>query len=75
VAWQYALLLIDKLIGHNVPVRFALFALIGGLGLIAHLFVHGTGIAIGLNFAAAQSIATIVATDLKSFTEQLIHLS
>src|SRR5579862_1483355 len=33
VMWEFAMLLADKLIGHLVPVRFALFALIGGLGV------------------------------------------
>jgi dolichol-phosphate mannosyltransferase len=37
VAWQFLLLMADKLIGHVVPVRFAIFALIGGLGVVAHL--------------------------------------
>src|SRR5947199_203552 len=37
VAWEYLQLLLDKLIGHIVPVRFALFAMIGGLGLVVHL--------------------------------------
>ena len=37
VAWEYGMLLADKLIGHIVPVRFALFALIGALGLIVHM--------------------------------------
>ena len=34
VAWEYLLLLVDKLVGHTIPVRFALFAMIGGLGLV-----------------------------------------
>src|SRR5579862_7609453 len=33
VMWEFAMLLADKRIGHLVPVRFALFALIGGLGV------------------------------------------
>ena len=32
VIWEFAMLLADKLIGHIVPVRFALFAFIGGRG-------------------------------------------
>ena len=30
VAWEYGMLLADKLIGHIIPVRFALFALSAG---------------------------------------------
>src|SRR6266849_3292119 len=37
IVWEYGMLLADKLIGHFIPVRFALFALIGGLGLVIHL--------------------------------------
>jgi dolichol-phosphate mannosyltransferase len=61
VAWEYGVLLVDKLIGHIVPVRFAMFVMIGGLGLIAHLGVLWTGITLGLRFTAAQTAATIVA--------------
>ena len=33
------MLIADKLIGHIVPVRFALFALVGGIGLFIHMAV------------------------------------
>jgi dolichol-phosphate mannosyltransferase len=36
-AWQFILLIADKLVGHIVPVRFAFFALIGALGVFVHL--------------------------------------
>ncbi len=62
VAWEYAMLLADKLIGHIVPVRFALFALIGGLGLFVHLAVLWSGLTLGaLRFVEAQTAATMVA--------------
>ena len=62
VAWEYVLLLLDKLIGHVVPVRFALFALIGGLGLIVHLLVLGTSYKVfDVDFATAQTIAVMTA--------------
>jgi putative flippase GtrA len=52
----------DKLIGHVVPVRFAIFALIGGLGVVAHLAVLWYCFKfIGLNFDYAQTVATISA--------------
>ena len=37
VAWEYLMLLLQKLIGPAVPVRFLLFSLIGGLGVVTHL--------------------------------------
>jgi dolichol-phosphate mannosyltransferase len=62
VAWEYIVLLLDKLFGHVVPVRFALFAIIGGFGLVVHLATLGTLLKLGaLGFAAAQAAATITA--------------
>jgi dolichol-phosphate mannosyltransferase len=62
VAWEYLQLLLDKLIGHIVPVRFALFAMIGGLGLVVHLATLGLVLKfLGVDFTLAQSAATLVA--------------
>ncbi|MBN8892165.1 MAG: dolichol monophosphate mannose synthase [Acetobacteraceae bacterium SCN 69-10] len=58
---DYALLLLDKLVGHIVPVRFVLFAGVGLLGIAAHLLVLRIGLLAGLDFAEAQSVATGVA--------------
>jgi len=56
------MLLADKLIGQLVPVRFALFAMIGGLGLLVHLATLWISLNfIGLGFAVAQSVATVLA--------------
>jgi len=62
VAWEYVLLLLDKLVGHIVPVRFALFAMIGALGVVVHLAVLGLALKfLGVDFTPAQSAATLVA--------------
>src|SRR4051794_407416 len=62
VAWEYLQLLLDKLIGHIVPVRFALFAMIGGLGLVVHLATLGLVLKfLHADFTFAQSAATLVA--------------
>jgi dolichol-phosphate mannosyltransferase len=62
VAWEFAMLLADKLVGHIVPVRFLLFAVIGGLGVFVHMGVLATGLKLfGLTFVAAQTTAAIVA--------------
>jgi dolichol-phosphate mannosyltransferase len=62
VMWEFAMLLADKLIGHVVPVRFALFALIGGLGVFIHMGVLWTSLRpFALPFTTAQTIATIAA--------------
>ncbi|MDE2513961.1 MAG: polyprenol monophosphomannose synthase, partial [Alphaproteobacteria bacterium] len=39
VTWEFGMLLADKLVGHIVPVRFALFAIIGALGVVVDLIV------------------------------------
>jgi dolichol-phosphate mannosyltransferase len=62
IAWEYGMLLADKLIGHVVPVRFALFGLIGGVGLAIHLAVlWGSLDLLVLEFGTAQTIATLIA--------------
>lgn len=62
VVWEYGMLLADKMIGHLVPVRFALFALIGGLGLFVHLAVLWTGLKLfSLSFLEAQAGAVVTA--------------
>jgi dolichol-phosphate mannosyltransferase len=61
-AWDYVMLLLDKLVGHIVPVRFVAFAFVGGLGLIVHLVVLSIlykGMA--APFVASQATATFVA--------------
>ena len=62
VAWEYLLLLVDKLIGHLVPVRFVAFAFVGGIGIVLHLIVL-TALLEGFSvaFPAAQTTATLVA--------------
>ena len=56
------MLLLDKLVGHVVPVRFLVFAAIGGLGLLVHMAVLMAGFkGAALDFPAAQAGATLVA--------------
>jgi dolichol-phosphate mannosyltransferase len=72
VAWEFGMLLADKLIGHIVPVRFALFALIGGLGVFVHMAVLATGLKLfGLSFVAAQTSAALVAMTVNFFLNNL----
>jgi dolichol-phosphate mannosyltransferase len=60
VAWEYLMLLLQKLIGPAVPVRFLLFALIGGLGVGVHLTTLWTVLHVA-DFPVAQAVATVVA--------------
>jgi putative flippase GtrA len=54
--------LVDRLAGPTVPVRFLLFATIGGFGVVTHLATLWLAVhPFGIRFAAGQAIATIVA--------------
>ena len=61
VAWEYLMLVLDKLVGRVVPVRFVLFALIGGVGVGVNLVVLRIGLGQGLGFPLAESLATAAA--------------
>jgi dolichol-phosphate mannosyltransferase len=62
VAWEYMMLIADKLIGHVVPVRFALFAFVGGIGLFIHMAVLWFALTVvGAAFDRAQASAAVVA--------------
>ena len=51
------MLIADKLIGHIVPVRFALFALVGAIGLFIHMAVLWFALTIaGAVFDLAQPL-------------------
>jgi dolichol-phosphate mannosyltransferase len=72
VAWEYMMLIADKLIGHIVPVRFALFAFVGGIGLFIHMSVLWWGLTVaGAAFNMAQTSATIVAMTANFFINNL----
>jgi dolichol-phosphate mannosyltransferase len=62
VAWEYLMLLLQKLVGPVFPVRFVLFSLIGALGVGTHLLTlwFGTHVLLA-EFAVAQGAATLVA--------------
>jgi len=69
---EYLMLLIDKLFGRWVPARFLMFALIGGFGLVSHLTVLATALAIGASFVMAQSVATLTAIAGNFFLNNLL---
>jgi dolichol-phosphate mannosyltransferase len=59
---DYALLLVDKIVGHIVPVRFVLFAGVGTVGIVLHMAVLLLTLKlIGLTFGVSQGIATLAA--------------
>jgi dolichol-phosphate mannosyltransferase len=62
VVWEFVALLLDKSVGHLVPVRLLMFAMVGGLGFFVHAVVMTVlfqGLAVP--FAAAQTFGALVA--------------
>ena len=61
VSLEYVYLLLDKLIGRVIPLRFALFALVGAAGVVLHMSTLGVLYIQGsTTFRSAQISATLV---------------
>lgn len=59
---QFAGLLLDKVFGGLLPLRFLSFGLVGALGVLVHLAVLSAALKLGgFSFEAAQTVATGVA--------------
>jgi dolichol-phosphate mannosyltransferase len=59
--WEYLLLLLDKLVLRGLlPVRFAVFAAVGGTGVLVHLASLRAALFF-LGFPLSQAIATVIA--------------
>jgi dolichol-phosphate mannosyltransferase len=59
--WAYAMLLIDKTIGHIVPVRFIAFSVVGALGVGVHFAVLTLLFRFAKTpFVQSQAIATVL---------------
>ena len=62
VAQEFGALLLEKMFGHIVPVRFLMFAAVGGLGLFVHLATLGGLVRVlDIDFRIGQSIAVVTA--------------
>jgi len=60
VVWEYLMLLLDKLVGRYVPVRFVFFAAIGSSGVVVHFLTLYFALK-AVEFPVAQALATVVA--------------
>ena len=67
VALEYGQLLLDKTIGRWVPVRFVMFAAVGGLGVIVHMALLMSLLAAGFIFFDGQVAATVGAMTFNFF--------
>ena len=73
VAWEYVTLLVDKFFGGHLPVRFLMFAAVGGLGVVVHMTVLSLLYLSGLQaFAFSQLEATAVAMTSNFFINNLL---
>ncbi|QIK38032.1 glycosyltransferase family 2 protein [Caldichromatium japonicum] len=74
VLWEFLLMLIQKLTGAWVPIRFIAFSLIGGIGVVVHLAVLWSILELfGLPaFAAGQATAALVAMTSNFFLNNLL---
>jgi dolichol-phosphate mannosyltransferase len=71
-AWEFGMLVLDKLIGRYVPVRFVVFAFVGGTGLFVHLSSLYLFSALGVAFVSANTIAVFAAMTWNFFLNNLI---
>ena len=73
VSLEYLYLVLDKLIGHLVPLRFVMYTLVGAAGVVLHL---GTLAALYLNhwssFQMAQVAATLAAMTFNFLLNNLV---
>jgi dolichol-phosphate mannosyltransferase len=59
---EYLLLVLDKLLGRFIPVRFLSFSIVGASGVVVHLAVVALCLRVlGLQFLTSQVVATFVA--------------
>lgn len=73
VLWEYALMLLQKLVGPRIPVRFIAFSLIGGSGVLVHLGVLWLlNRLLGTSFLIGQAVATLVAMTTNFFLNNVL---
>jgi dolichol-phosphate mannosyltransferase len=73
VSLDYLFLIADKTVGRILPVRFILFSMVGGFGLLVHLFALALyGFAIGVAFWIAQLLASFTAMTVNYFINNAV---
>ena len=75
-AVQFLMMLYDRVFGHLVPARFALFAFVGGLGVLVHMFVLTAVFQWGgASFLVGQSAAVMAAMTFNFFLNNMLTFS
>ncbi len=73
VSLEYLMLLLDKMFGKWMPVRFVLFMAIGGLGVFVHMGVLAALLkAMSASFIVAQSVAAVIAMTFNFFLNNML---
>jgi len=73
VSYEYLLLMLDKTIGRVVPVRFIMFATVGGFGVLCHMLLLALlYLVLRLGFPVAQSGATVGAMTFNFFVNNFL---
>jgi dolichol-phosphate mannosyltransferase len=73
VAWEYLMLIADKILGQYVPVRLISFIFVGGIGVFVHLIVLWLLFRkVGIEFPAAQTAAAVVAMTANFFMNNVL---
>ena len=70
--WEFGVLVLDKLVGYFVPVRFVIFAAVGLTGVAVYLATLGSMALVGSSFEAAQSAAVFGAMTWNFILNNLI---
>jgi dolichol-phosphate mannosyltransferase len=72
IGLEYLLLVIEKLLGDLIPVRFTMFALVGALGVVLNVIeLWVLYKVIGLSFAVSQSVAAVTAMTANFFLNNI----
>lgn len=73
VAIEFGTLLLDKLVGRLIPVRFLLFAAVGVLGLAVHMTILGKLLNVTtIGFLGGQTITTFCAMTFNFFVNNVL---
>ncbi len=67
VAMEFLIALYDRMFGRIVPVRFAMFSVIGSLGVLVHMSLLAVALAIGATFLFGQILAATGAMTVNFF--------
>ncbi len=67
VAMEFLIALYDRMFGRFIPVRFALFSVIGAIGVAAHMGVLAIMLALGSAFLGGQIVAAFAAMTMNFF--------